>query len=287
MLKLKSYIKNIAKDRFHKTVNSETTTSILKDRRSALQVMMLGAVGAATLPVRSVFGKESGFLARGDKKVAVTPDALSQLAPKISSSYPYQLPALPFAHNALEPVISQRIMELHHGKHHAGYTKKLNAALKDYPYLQKVPLTRLLSNLYGVPKKIRKAVRNNGGGYFNHALFWETLSPYGGGAPVGELSHAIQDEFGSFDAFKSQFSKAAKTLFGSGWAWLTVSLGGRLEIFTTPNQDTPLKECLKPVFGIDVWEHAYYLQYENRRAAYVDAFWDIVNWEQCNTNYLA
>jgi Fe-Mn family superoxide dismutase len=199
----------------------------------------------------------------------------------------HELPPLPYEPNALEPHIDAMTMEIHHGKHHAGYVNNLNAALDGHPEVQAVSLVHLLRNLASIPADIRTAVRNNGGGHFNHSLFWPLLSPNGGGAPNADLGEAIQRDFGSFDAFKEQFSNAAKTRFGSGWAWLSLNAYGRLEVSSTANQDNPLMEGLTPIIGLDVWEHAYYLNYQNRRPDYVAAFWNLLNWEQANAAYRA
>ena len=193
-------------------------------------------------------------------------------------SYPFQLPDLGFPHDALEPHIDARTMEIHHGKHHAGYTAKLNAALEGHSDLHGKTAEELVGDLSSLPSEIQGAVRNNGGGFVNHALFWEILTPGGEGAPSGDLAAAIDQAFGSFDAFKEQFSAAAGGRFGSGWAWLVVQNDGSLAVTSTPNQDTPLMEGNRPILGIDVWEHAYYLHYQNRRPDYVAAFWNVVNW---------
>jgi len=199
----------------------------------------------------------------------------------------HELPNLPYGFDALEPHIDARTMEIHHGKHHAGYVANLNAALEKVPALADVPLDRVLRNLASVPAAIREAVRNNGGGHLNHSLFWTLLSPAGGGQPVGELAAAITASFGSFDAFKDQFGNAAKTRFGSGWAWLAMDAFGGLVVTSTPNQDSPVMDGMSPVLGLDVWEHAYYLNYQNRRPDYVAAFWNVVNWRRANELYLA
>jgi len=196
----------------------------------------------------------------------------------------FELPPLPYAHDALEPYIDARTMQLHHGKHHAAYTNNLNAALEKHPDLQNKSIEELLGNLSSIPEDIRTTVRNNGGGYANHALFWNIMSPNGGGEPTGELAEAINSAFGSFDAFKEKFSTAAKTQFGSGWAWLTVK-DGRLGVESTPNQDTPLMGGVTPILGLDVWEHAYYLHYQNRRPDYVEAWWNVVDWDAVAENY--
>ncbi|MDM8519337.1 superoxide dismutase [Anaerolineales bacterium HSG6] len=199
----------------------------------------------------------------------------------------FELPALPYSHDALEPHIDARTMEIHHGKHHAGYTNKLNAALEGHADLQGKSIEELLVDLSALPEAVRGGVRNNGGGYANHSLFWVCLSPNGGGAPSGDLGDAINAAFGSFDEFKSKFSTAAGTRFGSGWAWLSVDGSGGLVVSSTPNQDSPISEGLTPILGLDVWEHAYYLNYQNRRPDYVAAFWNVVNWEQVSANYSA
>lgn len=194
----------------------------------------------------------------------------------------FTLPDLPYAFDALEPHIDAKTMEIHHGKHHQGYTDKLNDAIKGTE-LEDLSIEEILKK--GADKK---AVRNNGGGYYNHNLFWKVLSPDGGGKPSGNLASAIDDAFGSFDEFKTKFSEAAKTQFGSGWAWLCVN-GGKLEICSTPNQDNPLMPGVgcggTPILGLDVWEHAYYLNYQNKRPDYVEAFWNIVNWDQVAKNF--
>lgn len=190
----------------------------------------------------------------------------------------HELPALPYATNALEPHIDTRTMEIHHGKHHQAYVTNLNNALDGHSALQAIPLEDLLRNLSDVPESIRTVVRNNGGGHHNHSLFWVSLSPVGGGSPNGALGDAVTAAFGSFDSFKEQFSKAAMGRFGSGWAWLAMDAGGKLVISSTPNQDSPLMDGMVPLLGLDVWEHAYYLLYQNRRADYVAAWWNVVNW---------
>ena len=197
----------------------------------------------------------------------------------------FELPALPYAHNALEPHIDARTMEIHHGKHHNGYTTKLNKALEGHADLQGKSIEALLSDLSAVPDDIRGAVRNNGGGYFNHSLFWPSMSPNGGGAPGGALGAAIDSAFGSFADFKATFASAAGTRFGSGWAWLCLNASGGLVVNSTPNQDNPISDGLTPLLGLDVWEHAYYLKYQNRRPDYVAAWWNIVNWDEVAARY--
>lgn len=197
----------------------------------------------------------------------------------------YELPNLPYSHDALEPHIDATTMKIHHGKHHAGYTNKLNAALEKHPALFEKSIEELLGNLDAVPEDIRGAVRNNGGGYANHCLFWEVMSPDGGGSPSGDLATAINAAFGSFDAFKEKFTSAAGGQFGSGWGWLCAKPDGTLHIEATPNQDTPLMHGHTPILGVDVWEHAYYLNYQNRRPDYLDAFFNVINWNKVAENY--
>lgn len=198
----------------------------------------------------------------------------------------YQLPALPYAYNALEPYIDEQTMIIHHDKHHAAYVNNLNVALKGYPELQVRTVEELLSDLGSVPESIRTAVRNNGGGHANHTLFWDVMGPNGGGEPVGELAKAINTVFGNSAAFKEAFAKAAATRFGSGWAWLALDAKGSLVVVSTPNQDTPLSEGGTPIIALDVWEHAYYLKYQNKRPDYIAAWWNVVDWNKANARYL-
>ncbi len=198
-------------------------------------------------------------------------------------SYPYSLPSLPYAVDALEPHIDARTMEIHHGKHHGGYVNNLNAALEKAPQLQKMGLSEILASLDKVPEAVRTAVRNNGGGHWNHTAFWKLMAKGAGGTPKGDVADLITKSFGSFDKFKEQFAAAAMGRFGSGWAWLLFAKG-KLSITSTPNQDTPAMEKKAAILGLDVWEHAYYLKYQNRRADYVAAWWNVVNWEQVNAN---
>ncbi len=199
----------------------------------------------------------------------------------------HELPALPYPYDALEPYIDARTMEIHHTKHHQGYVNKLNAALEKHPELAGVALEDLLRNIASVPEDIRTAVRNNGGGHANHSLFWTVMSPNGGGAPSGELAAAISEAFGSFEAFKEAFSTAAAIRFGSGWAWLVVDGFGNLKVYSTPNQDSPYMDGFTPILGLDVWEHAYYLKYQNRRPEYIQNWWNVVNWEEVARRYAA
>jgi Fe-Mn family superoxide dismutase len=190
----------------------------------------------------------------------------------------HELPALPYPFDALEPHIDAKTMEIHHGKHHGTYVTKLNAALEKHPNLQSKSLEDLLSKIADVPDDIRNAVRNNGGGHLNHSIFWKSMKPNGGGEPTGPLAEAIKSTFGSFEEFKKKFSEAALNRFGSGWAWLCLDKSGKPIIKDFPNQDNPVMEGLKPILGLDVWEHAYYLKYQNRRPDYIAAWWNVVNW---------
>jgi Fe-Mn family superoxide dismutase len=207
--------------------------------------------------------------------------ALARLAPRAiarDTSTGFTLPKLPYAYDALEPHIDARTMEIHHDKHHQAYITNLNAALKDHPDLQKKTLHELLTDTKSLPQPIRAAVINNGGGDFNHTLFWQFMAPNAGGQPSGAVAKDIDSSFESFDKFVAKFNDAAVKRFGSGWAWLVVNPAGKLAIMSTANQDTPISTGLKPVLGIDVWEHAYYLKYQNRRPEYVKAWWNVVNW---------
>ncbi len=200
----------------------------------------------------------------------------------------FTLPNLPYPTNALEPHIDTQTMEIHHGKHHAAYVNNLNAAIAGKGDLESKSLEDLISNINKLPEDIRNAVRNNGGGHYNHSLFWTIIGPKAGGAPTGEIADAIKSDFGSFEALKEQFAKAATTRFGSGWAWLCLK-GGKLTIGSTPNQDNPLmdvSDCKgSPIIGLDVWEHAYYLKYQNRRPDYIAAFWNVINWEAVSKRF--
>jgi Fe-Mn family superoxide dismutase len=193
----------------------------------------------------------------------------------------HSLPPLPYPSDALEPHIDKQTMEIHHGKHHNAYVTNLNAALEKHPELQAKSAEDLIRGINSVPDAIRTAVRNNGGGHVNHTMFWQIMGPNAGGAPTGAIADAINAAFGGFDKFKEEFKKAAVGRFGSGWAWV-VDNGGKIAIESTPNQDNPMMDGKKPVFGIDVWEHAYYLKYQNRRPDYVDAWWNVVNWNEIN-----
>jgi superoxide dismutase, Fe-Mn family len=196
----------------------------------------------------------------------------------------HTLPDLPYGYDALEPHIDARTMEIHHSKHHGGYVSKLNAALEGHAALQAKSADVLVAGLAGVPETVRTAVRNNGGGHVNHTLFWPIMSPKGGGEPQGDLADALKAAFGDFATFKQQFSAAGAGRFGSGWAWLVLS-DGSLQITSTPNQDNPLTDGKTPILGLDVWEHAYYLNYQNRRPDYIAAWWNVIDWEAVGTRF--
>ena len=199
----------------------------------------------------------------------------------------YELPPLPYPFDALEPQIDAKTMEIHHDKHHQAYITNANNALKDYPELASKPVDELIANLSAVPEAIRGTVRNNAGGHSNHSFFWKILGPNTGGEPKGELAEAINSTFGGFEQFKEKIQTAGAGRFGSGWAWLVVNKDGKLEVISTPNQDSPIMDGLKPVFGVDVWEHAYYLKYQNRRPDYLKAIWAVVNWDVVGQYYEA
>ncbi|WP_130808186.1 superoxide dismutase [Senegalia massiliensis] len=197
----------------------------------------------------------------------------------------FKLPELDYSYDALEPNIDARTMEIHHTKHHQGYTNKLNNALEGHKDLQDKSIEDLLKSIDTLPEDIKTAVRNNGGGFYNHSIFWKAMSPNGGGKPEGELLEKIEKAFDSFDKFKEEFTNAAKTRFGSGWAWLILKDNGELEVVSTPNQDSPVMEDKKVLLGLDVWEHAYYLKYQNKRPDYIEAWWNVVNWDYVNERY--
>lgn len=199
----------------------------------------------------------------------------------------FELPPLPYPSNALEPHIDARTMEIHHDKHHGAYVTNLNKALEGQANWQNKSIEEILANLNSLPENIRTAVRNNGGGHANHTMFWQIMAPNAGGEPTGELADAISKAFGSFSTFKEQFAAAGMGRFGSGWAWLVADKGGGLSITSTPNQDTPLMEGKNPILGVDVWEHAYYLNYQNRRADYIAAWWNVVNWPEVARRFAA
>lgn len=203
----------------------------------------------------------------------------------MKKTYPFELPALPYAYDALEPYVDKETNMLHHGKHFQAYVNNLNAAIEKYPELHQKDLVELLQNLDALPTEIRTAVRNNGGGVYNHDFYFGIMTPNALGKPVGKLAKAIDEQFGSFEAFKENFHKAALSQFGSGWAWLVADKDGKLQIVTTPNQDVPLNLTVTPIIAIDVWEHAYYLRYQNRRGDYVLNWFNVVNWEKAEEQY--
>jgi len=199
----------------------------------------------------------------------------------------YELPPLPYPSNALEPHIDAKTMEIHHDKHHQAYITNANKALEGHPDLAAKPVDELLADLNKIPESVRTVLRNNAGGHSNHTFFWKIMGPNAGGTPKGKLAEAINSTFGGFDQFKEELQKAAIGRFGSGWAWLVVNKEGKLQITSTANQDTPISDGLKPVVGVDVWEHSYYLLYQNRRPDYLKAWWNVVNWDQAEKNFEA
>ena len=255
-------------------------------RRQAIKTTALAGITLATLPRAIAQGIPAQDLAKADKTLISTAPA---------PTGPFTLPPLPYAYDALEPHIDTETMHIHHDKHHAAYVANLNKAVADYPELGKKPVEDLLKDLNAVPEKIRTAVRNNGGGHYNHSLFWLMMKPNGGGEPTGELAKAIDANFGSFSAFKEQFTKAAMTQFGSGWAWLIFDLNKKqLAIDSTPNQDSTIlgnqiwirgTNGNPALLGLDVWEHAYYLKHQNKRADYIAAWWNVVNWDFVSERY--
>ncbi|MBD1932655.1 MULTISPECIES: superoxide dismutase [Cyanophyceae] len=206
-------------------------------------------------------------------------------SPTAQTKDTFTLPPLPYDYKALEPHIDAATMQFHHDKHHAAYVKNLNEAVNKYPQLQGKSAEELISNLNSIPEDIRTTVRNNGGGHVNHTMFWEIMAPNAGGAPTGKIADAINQTFGSFDAFKKQFNEAGSKRFGSGWAWLARGKDGKLQVVSTANQDSPLMEGMYPIMGNDVWEHAYYLKYQNKRADYLNAWWNVVNWNEVNKRF--
>lgn len=209
----------------------------------------------------------------------------NRLSAQAAPSGPFTLPKLPYAFDALEPHIDARTMEIHHDKHHQAYVNNLNIAVKGKPELEKMTVEEILRNISSVPQNIRQAVINNGGGHANHSLFWEVMKANGGGKPTGELAQAIDADLGGFDKFKKDLSQAGITRFGSGWSWLVVGKDGKLKVYSTANQDSPLMKGETPILGLDVWEHAYYLKYQNLRPKYVEAWWNTVNWDNVTDRY--
>jgi Fe-Mn family superoxide dismutase len=217
----------------------------------------------------------------GSAALALAPLA----APAADTPQGFTLPPLPYPFNALEPAIDTRTMEIHHDRHHKAYVDNLNAALAKHPDWLRKPIEEIIRNLNQVPSDVRTAVRNNGGGHYNHSLFWTFMGPRAGGEPTGPLGDAITQNFRSFAAFKTEFKDKAMKQFGSGWAWLVQTDGGKLAVMSTPNQDSPLTDGQKPILGIDVWEHAYYLKYQNNRGGYVDQWWSVVNWKTAGERF--
>ncbi len=197
----------------------------------------------------------------------------------------YELPPLPYDYNALEPYIDEETMHLHHDKHHQAYVNNLNAAVQSQAQFASMPVEQLIQHINELPENVRTAVRNNGGGHANHSMYWQIMKPNGGGQPTGDLANAINSTFGSFDQFKTAFNDAGAKRFGSGWAWLVMDRNGNLQVTSTANQDSPLMEGLFPIMGNDVWEHAYYLKYQNRRPDYLNAWWNVVNWDEIGKRY--
>ncbi len=262
-------------------------------RRDALRMLGVGAASALAFPMASACQKADDNTQSAVNDKAETPSSFSRevarfqpvKAPMAEATFPFSLPPLPYAFDALDAAIDAMTMEIHHDRHHAGYTKKLNAALEPHAKLHSRSIGELIGNLGALPEEVRLAVRNNGGGFYNHSLFWPMMSPSGGGQPSGSLADAINRDFGSFDEFRASFSQAAATVFGSGWAWLAADKANKLHVLKSANQDNPLTNGQRPILGIDVWEHAYYLKYQNKRKEYINNFWDIVNWDQCSENF--
>ncbi len=248
-------------------------------RRRLLQAS-LAAAATAALPGRALGTGSNPVSGSGEGRGG--PASLPWLQ---DARFPFSLPELPYPPDALEAAIDAQTMEIHHGRHHQGYVNNLNRALEGQPSLHARTLAELMASLESLPEEVRTAVRNQGGGHLNHSLFWTSLSPAGGGEPGGPLGEAIRSGFGSFETFRERFSAAAGSVFGSGWSWLVADGRGRLDIVTTPNQDNPLSRGLTPLLGLDVWEHAYYLRYQNRRADYVQAFWNVVSWEETGRRF--
>lgn len=218
--------------------------------------------------------------------IALGTFAKTSLAQSLDGSDgPFELTPLPYDYNALEPYIDEETMRFHHDKHYAGYTKNLNKAVSAYPELASKSPEDILRDFDNVPEDIATTIRNNGGGYVNHKMFWEIMSPDGGGEPTGELASAINDSFGSFEAFKEEFNTAGSQQFGSGWAWLVLDGNNQLQVMGTANQDSPLMNGMSPIMGNDVWEHAYYLKYRNARGEYLNQWWNVVNWDEVNNRY--
>ena len=237
-------------------------------------------LGAGTGGVALGVWRSSGLI---DSAWAAEPSRTSQSAAQNTGVF--QVPPLPYAYNALEPHIDAQTMRFHHDKHHTAYVNNLNAALEKHPELKGKSAEQMLRDLSSIPEDIRTTVRNNGGGHVHHSMFWNIMKPNGGGEPTGPIAKAIKDSFGSFEAFKTQFNEAGTKRFGSGWAWLVRTSDGKLQVTSTPNQDSPLTDGNYPIMGNDVWEHAYYLNYQNRRPEYLKAWWNVVNWDEINKRF--
>jgi Fe-Mn family superoxide dismutase len=248
--------------------NSTKRTQTMITRRQAIKATILAGGALATPMLRNLHAQ------------APAPEAKAPEAP----TGPFKLPPLPYAYDALEPSIDTKTMQIHHDKHHAAYVKKLNEAVVSQPSLGQMQIEYILKNLGKVDEPIRRTVRNQAGGHYNHSLFWQMMKPQGGGEPQGELAHALNAKYGSFAAFQTKFNKEAMDVFGSGWAWLVLS-GQELEIEPTPNQDSPISQGKIPLLGLDVWEHAYYLKNQNRRADYIAAWWNVTNWDFVSERY--
>ncbi len=253
---------------------------ILQQSLNRRQMLRASAAAAATLSLPQGLARAASDAAPGYAGSLQT-----RLAGPMGARYPFTLPDLPYAPDAMEAAIDAQTMEIHHGRHHQGYVNNLNRALEGHPEFQGRTLAELVSEWQSLPEAVGTPVRNHGGGHLNHALFWPSLSPSGGGEPMGPLAAAIQERFGSFAAFKDAFSTASGSVFGSGWGWLAADRSGGLEIVATPNQDNPLSQGLTPLLGLDVWEHAYYLRYQNRRGDYIQAFWEVVDWGEVGRRF--
>ena len=241
---------------------------------------------AIILSISLILGSSRSSIANMAADLAAEPTAVSVSEPTAQSpAGEFTLPPLAYAYSALEPYIDEPTMMLHHDKHHASYVKNLNEAIADYPELQGQSVETLLQNLETIPEDIRTTVKNNGGGHANHAMFWETMTPGGQSVPSGAIAQAINTQFGDFTTFQAAFNTAGKEQFGSGWAWLVLNPAGELEVISTANQDSPITTGSQPILGNDVWEHAYYLNYQNKRADYLDAWWNTVNWDIVNNRY--
>ena len=238
-------------------------------------------VGAVTLGIAR--SKEIPYFSLMEPALAAEAKAISQTKQTTGTSF--SLPPLPYDYAALEPYIDRETMQFHHDRHHAAYVRNLNAAVDKHPEFKSLSAAQLIQQLDNLPEDIRTTVRNNGGGHLNHSMFWEIMSPNGGGAPTGAIATAINQAFGNFDAFKQAFNNAGKKRFGSGWAWLVLDSNNQLQVISTSNQDSPLMQGMFPIMGNDVWEHAYYLTYRNRRGDYLEAWWNVVNWDEVNRRY--